>query len=68
MKLNIICELRMNVTSLLKIINMTTPCSFEAFSVTDVNQDIHVFWAVMPVATISHLQVPQTLKMGTVPL
>ena len=38
----------MNATFLLKITNMTTLCSFEAFSVRDVNQEIHAFWAVTP--------------------
>ena len=43
----------MNVTSLLKITNMTTLCSFEAFSVSDVNQEIHAFWAVKPCSLVN---------------
>ena len=46
MNLTIICELCLNVTSLLKITNMTTLCSFEAFYVRYVNQENHAFWAV----------------------
>jgi hypothetical protein len=43
----------MNVTSLLKITNMTILCSFEAFSVRGVNQEIHAFWAVMPCSLVN---------------
>jgi len=32
---------------------MTTLSSFEAFSVRDVNQEIHAFWAVMPCSLVN---------------
>jgi hypothetical protein len=32
---------------------MTTLCSFEAFSVRDVNQEIHAFCAVLPCSLVN---------------
>ena len=53
MNLTIICELCINVTSLLKITNMTTLCSSEASSIRGVNQEIRAFWAVTPCSLVN---------------